>query len=156
MTIFFSDWMSLARIIIISIGGYLGLVAILRVSGPRTLSKMNSFDFVITIALGSTYAGGILQKKNSLVDILLTFSMLVGLQFVVTLYASKNPKFNKLIKADPVLLFANQSYLEDKMRHAHVTKDEIDSAIRQQGLSDIANVKYVVLETNGEIVAIPK
>lgn len=156
MAIFFSDWMSLLRILIISIGGYIGLVLILRISGPRTLSKMNSFDFVITIALGSVYAGGILQKKVSLLDVLLSFTMLVGLQFVVTLIASKSKKFNKIIKADPILLYAEQTYLEKQMRKAHVTKDEIDSAIREQGISSTAFIKYVVLETNGKIVAISK
>ncbi|MBC75874.1 MAG: hypothetical protein CME64_07645 [Halobacteriovoraceae bacterium] len=156
MTIFFSDWSSLLRIVVISVIGYVGLVVFLRISGPRTLSKMNSFDFVITIALGSTFAGGILQKAISLADVLLAFIMLIGLQYVVTAIASRNKKFNDAIKASPVVVFEDGRYIEENLRDAHVTKDEVDSAVRAAGFSELEFVKFVILETNGNLVAVKK
>ena len=52
--ILFNDWQSIINILIITIAAYLSLVFILRISGKRTLSQMNAFDLIITMAIGST------------------------------------------------------------------------------------------------------
>lgn len=154
--IWFSDWQSLLRTLIIGVLGYVGLVLILRVSGNRTLSKMNSFDFVVTVALGSTFATAILQKSVSLTDVLFALALLVGLQFAVTWIAVRSSWFDHVIKSSPVVLFSNGEFLKRRMKAAHVTLDEIKAAMRQQGFSTIQQVQYVLLETNGSIVAVGK
>ena len=156
MQIFFNSWESLLRIFVIGVCGYLALVFILRISGPRTLSKMNSFDFIVTIALGSTFASALLQKSVSLADAVFAFMILVGLQFMVTFLTVRYSKFNKLIKAEPVLLFANDKFLDEPMKRAHVNEEEILAGIRKQGIASIDQVMFVVLETNGEINAVKK
>lgn len=154
--IWFSDWQSLLRILVIGTCGYIGLVVTLRISGTRTLSKMNSFDFVVTIALGSTFATAILQKSVSLSEVLLAFALLVGLQFVVTWLAVRSSIFDQIIKSSPILVFSNGDFLRTEMKRTHVTEDEIKAAMRQQGFSTIEQVQYVVLETNGSVVAVGK
>ncbi len=63
---FFDSWAALGRIVVVGVLAYIGLVFLLRVSGKRTLSKMNAFDLVITIALGSTFATVLLSKSVAL------------------------------------------------------------------------------------------
>ena len=55
MGLFFNSWNDLGRVLVLGVLGYVSLVLLLRVSGNRTLSKLNAFDFVVTIALGSTF-----------------------------------------------------------------------------------------------------
>jgi len=66
--IFFDSWHSIIRTIVITILAYIFLIFMLRISGKRTLSKMNAFDFIITIALGSTFASVSLNKNVALAD----------------------------------------------------------------------------------------
>ena len=146
----------MGRICVIGALAYIALVIMLRISGTRTLSKMNSFDFIVTIALGSTLSSGILQKSTTLADVAMAFAVLIGLQFFVTKAAVKSEKFNRLVKASPVVLFENGLYLEKQMNGSNVTKDEIQAAARQAGLSEMDKVKTVVLESNGKIVATKK
>lgn len=148
--------MSLLRILIIGVSGYVALILILRNSGTRTLSKMNSFDFIVTIALGSTFATSLLQKSVSLADAVFAFALLVGLQYLLTYLTVKSQKFSRLVKDNPILLFANGEFLEGPMRKAHVTREEILAGIRKQGLPTLDEVLFVVLETNGEIIAVRK
>jgi uncharacterized membrane protein YcaP (DUF421 family) len=61
--ILFESWMGLARVAIIALCAYASLVFLLRITGKRTLSKMNAFDFVVTVALGSTLATTLLSKN---------------------------------------------------------------------------------------------
>ncbi len=54
--IYFDSWDGPARVILVGVPAYLSLLLLLRVSGKRTLAKMNAFDFIVTIALGSILA----------------------------------------------------------------------------------------------------
>ena len=65
---FFDDWFGLLRILIVGILAYGALIVLLLASGKRTLSKWNSFDFVVTIALGSTLATVIMSKDVSFTE----------------------------------------------------------------------------------------
>jgi uncharacterized membrane protein YcaP (DUF421 family) len=148
---FFSSWQAVSHILIIGVLGYIALVLLLRISGNRTLSKMNSFDFIITIALGSTFATAILDKKTTLLDAILTFSLLVLLQHIVTYLSVRYRSFEKLVKSDPVLLFHRGKFLRDNMKNSQVSEAEIQSGIRQEGLATVDEVEFVVLEENGKI-----
>ena len=66
--IFFDSWESMVRTVVITILAYVVLVFLLRSSGKRTLSKMNAFDFIVTVALGSTLATVMLNKNVALAD----------------------------------------------------------------------------------------
>ncbi|MFN2441460.1 MAG: DUF421 domain-containing protein, partial [Thermoanaerobaculia bacterium] len=65
---FFDDIQGLIRVFVISILAYVALVLFLRVSGKRTLTKLNAFDLVVTVALGSTLATIILSKDVALAE----------------------------------------------------------------------------------------
>lgn len=80
----FSDAAALARTVLIGIAAYAALIAILRVSGKRTLSKMNAFDFVVTVALGSTLATILVDTSVTLAQGALALALLVALQFAIT------------------------------------------------------------------------
>lgn len=148
---FFSDWWTLLRIAVVGCLGYVGLIALLRLSGKRTLSKMNAFDLVVTVALGSTLATMLLSKDVALVDGLLGLALLIGLQFAVAWLASRSRLVSRLVKSEPRLLFYRGKLLHDALRTERVTQDEVLAAMRAQGLRSPAQAEAVVLETDGEI-----
>ena len=81
---FFDTWLALGRTAVVGVLAYLALVFLLRISGKRTLSKMNAFDLVVTVALGSTLATVLLSKNVALANGVLAFALLIGLQFAIT------------------------------------------------------------------------
>ena len=76
---FFDNWSDLLRVVVVGTLAYASLVVLLRISGKRTLSKMNAFDLVVTVALGSTLATVLLTKDVALVEGMLAFALLVSL-----------------------------------------------------------------------------
>ena len=64
--IFFDNWESVSRTLIIGVIAYVALIFMLRISGKRTLSQMKEFDFIVTVALGSTLATVLLSKDVTL------------------------------------------------------------------------------------------
>jgi uncharacterized membrane protein YcaP (DUF421 family) len=145
---FFQGWAAVGRIFVLGVLAYIALVFFLRLSGKRTLSMMDPFDFVITTALGSVLAQTILSKEVTLMDGLSAFLVLIGLQFVVT-WLSVHLRFVRhLIKPQPKLLFYRGEFLKEVMNHEHIHEVEILAAVRAYGLLSLDEVEAVVLEAN--------
>jgi|APLak6261667961_1056064.scaffolds.fasta_scaffold30510_1 uncharacterized membrane protein YcaP (DUF421 family) len=150
---FFNDAFSLLRVLIVGTLAYLSLVLLLHVSGKRTLSKMNAFDLVVTVAIGSTLATVLLSKDVALADGVAAFTLLIGLQYVITWLSVRSRRVENLIKAEPSLLYFNGRFLE-AMKSERVTEAEVRAAVRSQGLSEMESVAAVVLETDGSLTVL--
>jgi uncharacterized membrane protein YcaP (DUF421 family) len=126
----------------------------LRVSGKRTLSKMNAFDLVVTVALGSTLATVLLTSDVALLEGLLAFALLIGLQFAITWLSIRSERVQGLVKAQPRLLVHRGRLLQPALRAERVTAEEIAAALRAEGLGSVEEVDAVVLETDGTFSAL--
>ena len=149
MEMFFDGWPALQRTLAIGVLGYVTLVFLLRITGRRSLSKMNAFDFVVTVALVSSLAALLTSKNVSLAQGVLAFALLLGLQFAVTWTSVRVSWFRNLVTGEPALLMHRGALLPDAMRRSRVTREEVLAAARQQGHADMASVHAVVLETDG-------
>lgn len=149
MSIFFHSGSDLLRVVIVGMCAYVALIALLRVSGKRTLSKMNAFDFVVTVALGSTLATILLSKEVALLEGVVGFITLILLQFIISWLAVRSETVRRLVKAEPALLFYQGRFIQKSLIQERVTQDEVHAAVRSQGLAAMEAVDAVVLETDG-------
>ena len=153
---FFDGWAGLLRTLIIGICAYTALVLLLRVSGKRTLSKMNAFDFVITVALGSTLAAVLLSQGTALAKGVLALALLIFLQFVITWLSVRSKTVSRLVKAEPRILFRNGEFMWGAMKAERINEGEILQAMRGQGVSGKGQVEAVVLESDGSLSILQK
>lgn len=149
----FDGWDGLLRTALIGVPAYVVLIVFLRLSGKRTLSKMNAFDFVVTIALGSTLATLLLSKDVSLAQGAFTFALLIGLQFAITWSSVRVRWVRRLVAGEPLLLVHKGKFLTSALRNARLTEDEVRAAVRAAGLQDLADIEAVVLETDASLPA---
>ncbi|MEJ5979526.1 YetF domain-containing protein [Novosphingobium sp. PS1R-30] len=152
----FDTWQGLVRVIVMAVISYPALILILRLSGKRTLAKMNAFDLVVTVGLGSTLATVILTKDVALVEGLLTFALLALLQLAVALSARRYKLISRLVKSNPRILFRDGQFIEQALRDERVVRGEIEAAVRGAGIGDLAAVAAVVLETDGSFSVISR
>lgn len=140
---------SLYRTLIIGVLAYVLLVVLLRTSGKRTLAKLNAFDLVVTVALGSTLATVLLSKEVSLVQGALGLALLVAMQFIVTWASVRVEWLRRAVRSEPKLLVQRGEMLHDALRAQRVTESEVLAAIRGAGIGRLEEVEGVVLETDG-------
>lgn len=153
--LFYQGWPGVARTILVGSLAYLALVAFLRMSGKRTLAKLNAFDLVVTVALGSTLSAILLQESIALAEGVVALGLLITLQYLVTWTSVRSSAAARTIRSEPTLLVHKGSFCEEAMHKQRVTHDEIMSAIRSSGESDLRNVEAVVLESDGSLSVIP-
>ncbi|MEB2777832.1 DUF421 domain-containing protein [Algoriphagus sp. D3-2-R+10] len=154
--IWFDSWESILRIILVTPLAYFTMVLILRISGKRTLSKMNAFDFVVTIALGSTLASVALIQNIPYANGITAILVFIGLQFIFTWLSVRVRAVKTLITSRPSLIFYKGEFLNQAMKKERITVEEIYSAARQKGLSTLDGIDMIIFETTGDISIIEK
>ncbi|WP_311063027.1 YetF domain-containing protein [Halomonas sp. DWK9] len=154
--VFFSDWESLASTLVVGVLAYAVLVLFLRISGNRTLSKMNAFDLIVTVALGSTLATVLLSKDVALAEGALALGLLISLQFIITWLSVRVSWVKRLVTGEPLLLLYDGEMLPTSLRKARVTQDEVRSAVRSSGLLHLEAAQAVVLETDGSLSVVKR
>lgn len=147
---FFDNWAQILKILITGSLAYVAIITILRLSGKRTLSQMNAFDFIITVALGSTLATSMLSKDTPLLEGLTGLALLVLLQFLVSWTYVRLPLFGKLVKSEPKLLFYEGEFKNRALQEERIKKEELLQAARSQGILSLDQINAIVLETNGK------
>ena len=145
------SWSGLLRVLLVGTLAYVGLVLVLRVTGKRTLSKMNAFDLVVTVALGSALATTMLSKSTPLLEGLAGMTLLVVLQFAVTWLSVRSERVQDVVKAQPSILLHRGEWRRAAMRRERVTEEEVLAAVRAQGSTSIDASTTVVLETDGAL-----
>lgn len=152
--VLFESWSGLFRVLVVGTLAYAGLVMLLRISGKRTLSRMNAFDLVVTVALGSMLATVFLSKNVALAEGLLAMALLILLQFGVAWLSTRSPGFRWIIKARPSLLLSEGKFIEEVLLDERVTREEVMAAVRASGYESLDQVAAVVLESDGALSVI--
>ena len=151
----FDGWDGIWRTLLVGACAYACLVVILRTTGKRTLSKMNAFDLIVTVALGSTLATVLLSKDVALAEGVTAFVLLAGAQFIVTSLSIRSARFRSWIKSEPRVLLRDGVLDAPAMRDERVTRDEIEAAVRGAGYAELDEAALVVLETDGNMSVVP-
>ncbi|MCZ4347611.1 YetF domain-containing protein [Devosia neptuniae] len=148
---FFQDMQDIVRTLIVGTLAYIVLVLFLRISGKRTLAKLNAFDLVVTVALGSTLSAILLQESIALAEGAVALALLIFAQFLVTFFSVRSSRFAQIVRSEPTLLAKDGRFCQSALTSQRVTRDEALSVVRAQGGRDIADVQFLVLESDGSI-----
>lgn len=151
---FFNSWIDLLDVVVGGTIVYIVLIVCLRITGKRTLSKWNAFDFIVTISLGSILASAFLSKTVTLAEGIVAVVVLISLQFLITWLAVRSAAVRNLVKAQPTLLLDRGTMLQSALRSQRVTESEVRAAVRAAGIAALEDVDAVVLETDGSFSVI--
>ena len=151
----FPGWAVLVRTLLVGTAAYVTLVLVLRTTGKRTLAKLNAFDLVVTVALGSTLASVLTSKDVAWAQGALAFGLLAGLQYLVTWASVRSARVRGLVRSEPALLLHRGALLPGALRAQRLTTSEVEAAVRAAGLARLEDAHAVVLETDGSLGVVP-
>ncbi len=153
---FLDSWEDVFDVLWIGVLIYIVLIVFLRASGNRTLSKLNSFDFVVTIALGSTLSAILVNRDVSFIEGAVALGLLVLLQFIITWLSRRSSGLKRIITTEPTILYCDGEIRDKAMTKVRITHDELISTVRKQGIGDLEEVAAVVMESDGKLSVISK
>lgn len=153
---FYEGLEPIIRVIVVGTLAYFSLLLLLRVSGQRTLAQMHGFDFIITVAIGSTFGRLMTAEGVSLAESLTAFLVLIALQRIFSWMMIRSSTFAHWLTATPSLLYFKEQFLYKAMEKHRVTKDELLGIIRQNNISSLQDVEAIILESGGTFSVIKK
>ncbi|MEE4337246.1 DUF421 domain-containing protein [Erythrobacter sp.] len=140
------------RGMVLAAAALLWVTMLIRMNGLRSLSKMSNFDFVMTIALGSLVASAAVSTEwKAFVQALAAMASLFAVQWTMNQLRMKWPRFRALVQNRPVVLVRDGVFQEDAMHDTRVTRADLFEKLRASNVSDISNVRAVILETTGDV-----
>jgi uncharacterized membrane protein YcaP (DUF421 family) len=148
-SVFFHGFGPPGRALLVGFLAYVALVLLLRLSGKRAIAKMNIFDFVVVVALGSTLASIIVDPGVDLASGLAGLVLLVGVQYAVSWMTAHSKRVERWVNGRPELLFFRGEFIRPAMKRHRVTEEEVRASIRMAGQGGLADVYAVVIETDG-------
>ncbi|WP_237226516.1 DUF421 domain-containing protein [Rubinisphaera sp. JC750] len=155
-TAWFESWDSLYKIFISTLVGYAVLILFVRIFGKRSTSKMNNFDWIVTVAVGSVLASMAVLKDVTVSDGILAIILLLGGQFLITTATSRWEWARVLLLSPSSTLYENGRFREAELRKQRVSQREILSAVRENGLDCLEDVDIITFEPDAEIAVVRK
>lgn len=149
------SWEALGAICLTALGIYITVILMTRLCGKRSFSKMSSFDFAMTVAIGSIIATTILSKTVSLMDGIVGVIAVYLLQLGAA-YIRRNDTVKKIMDNKPLLLMDGPVILDDNLRKGRVAKSDLRAKLREANIVELSEVRAVIFETTGDISVLHK
>lgn len=149
--VFFDGWPGIVRVLLTAPILYVMVIVFVRVSGKRSTSQLNNFDWVLTVAMGSMVASPILLDNVVLTETLTGIGLLLLLQFFVTKLSRHHAGFERLVKTSPAIVVFDGVYQDRVMDRERITRAEVMASLRQNGLSKVEQAALVILESDAHL-----
>jgi len=136
---------------------YMFLLILFRLSGKRSLAQLTTIDFVLLLMIGEATESAIMMDDNSVLGAMLVIGTLVFLDLFLAKLSTRFDLVDKVANGVPVIILKDGVILQERMEREGIEVDDIlEFARMDQGLESLDQVKYAVLEKDGQISIIPK
>jgi uncharacterized membrane protein YcaP (DUF421 family) len=130
------------------------MVLAIRFFGKKELSQLSTTDLVFIILISNSVQNAMVGSNSSLAGGLVAALVLFGLNHVLKLIMFRSAKFKALIEDKPIILIHEGTVDQEHLTRTRITHDELEQAIREHGVQEIADVKLAILEVDGNISVI--
>ena len=138
-------------IVIRAVFAFFFVFLLTRVVGRRELSSMEPFDLILLITIGDLVQQGVTQNDFSVTGMMLAVGTIALLTVLVSYLSWKFRSLRPVFEGEPLILVENGSYVDGNLARNRITREEVAGAARLQSIASIDDVRWAVLETNGQI-----
>ena len=119
--------------------------------GKREIGELSILDLVVFIMLGDIAVIAIEKHDKPFFHIILPMVILLLLQIVLSFISLKSSKFRKILDGSPSIIINNGKIDEKTMRKQRYNFDDLLTQLREQGIIDVNEVQFAILETSGKL-----
>jgi uncharacterized membrane protein YcaP (DUF421 family) len=130
---------------------YMLVFAFTRVLGRRELSALQPFDFILLIVIGDLIQSGVTQNDLSVTGVLIVVCTIGILQVVPSYLGFRFRRMRPILQGEPIVLVESGQIIDRNMRRERLTFDDLAEKARLSEIGSISEIKWAVLETNGDI-----
>jgi uncharacterized membrane protein YcaP (DUF421 family) len=140
--------------IIRAVAVFIVVFLLFRLIGKKQLGEMGPFDFVLLLIVSESVSGALIGKDDSLFGGWISATTLIGLSYLIDLLVFRSRRIERFVEGEPQLIIKDGHAIREVLNRAKITSRELKTALREKDIAEISEVKFAILETNGNITAI--
>jgi uncharacterized membrane protein YcaP (DUF421 family) len=145
-------WEFILRAVIV----YVFLLALIRLTGKRQVGQMSPFDLILLLILSNAVQNSMNGGDNSVTGGLILAATLVGFNWIISWLTFRSKRIESLLEGRPVVLIHDGKIYADALKNVQMTMHELNAALRNEGFTGPEEVRFAVMEINGQVTVIPK
>lgn len=135
---------------------YAFIIFVLRVTGRRELSSLTAVDLVLLIVLGDAVQQGLTQDDYSVTGAMIAVATIASLQVGTSYLSFRSNRAKRVLEGLPIVVIQDGELVEENLRRDRLTPDDVAEEMRMQQIASFDDVKWGILETNGQISFVKK
>lgn len=138
-------------IVVRSVIVYLFVILAIRLFGKKELSQLSIVDLVFILLISNSVQNAMVGNNTSLEGGLVAAISLFAVNWILKNLIYKSKKISETIQGSPILLVYQGKIFHKHLEKAQISHEELEAAIREHGVKDIAAVDLAILEVDGNI-----
>jgi uncharacterized membrane protein YcaP (DUF421 family) len=143
-------------IVLRAIALYVFVVFVMRVLGRRELSTLTAVDLVLLIVLGDAIQQGLTQDDYSVTGAVIAVSTIAVVQVASSYLTFRSKRVRRVIDGEPIVVIQDGKVVARNLRRERLTEDDVAEEMRMQQIASFDDVRWAILETNGQISFVKK
>ena len=135
---------------------FLFILFVTRITGRRELNSLEPFDIIVLVVLGDLVQQGVTQSDNSVTGAIIVISTIMALSVLTGWIGFRFRKAREVIEGEPIIVVDDGRPIMRNLRRERITVEEVEAEARIQQLGSLEDVRWAVLETDGQISFVPK
>ncbi len=135
---------------------YIFVITAIRIMGKRQLSDMQTSELVITMIIADIASIPMQNTSQPLLSGVIPVVILVCAEIFISILMLKLPKLRNLVCGKPEIIIENGKLNQTMLKGLRLTTEDLSVLLRQQGVFNIEDVQYCIIETNGQISVLLK
>ena len=128
---------------------YWFLWTVIRGTGKRSLAELTPLDLLLIVILGDFVQQGVTQEDMSMTGAMIAVSVFVLWTLIADYWGRRSRTANRVLASEPVIVLRSGEPLTSRLDQERVTLDELKEAARMEGIADLSQVEFAVLEADG-------
>ena len=139
------------RIISSTLAVYLFIVIAIRIFGKKELAQLSVIDLVFILLISNAVQNAMVGPDSSLSGGLVAATTLFVVNYMLKYLQYRFPQFGKIVQGDATMLVYQGKILDEHMRRAKISTDELMEAVREHGVKSVKDVDLAIMEVDGSI-----
>ena len=134
---------------------YLLIIAGVRLMGKRQVGELEPSELVLSLIIADLASVPMQDYGIPLLTGVVPILTLLSLTMILSVLTMKSVKFRALLCGRPSVVVQNGALVQREMSKTRLTVDELLEELRIKGYTDLSQIKYAILETNGQLSVLP-
>lgn len=132
------------------------ILIIIRIMGKRELGELNVFDIIVSFMISEIFSNAIADPHSNIFLALLPIFIIFAVQIFISIILLKHKKMRDIIESKPSIIIEKGTINYEEMKKQRYNINDLLQQVHQQGMDNIENIQYAILENNGNLSIIKK